>query len=80
MDLLQKLYLQYLLTWKKCNFKEFVLIHLLPKEKKKKDLPVNSYIYRLARTRKNSQNNLLRTVWNMCNISVCLYAILRYVT
>lgn len=36
MDLLQKLYLQYLLTWKKCNFKEFVLIHLLPKEKKKK--------------------------------------------
>lgn len=50
------------------------------RKKKKKDLPVNSYIYRLARTRKNSQNNLLRTVWNMCNISVCLYAILRYVT
>lgn len=61
---------------------QFQRIHIdsFASKRKKKDLPENSYIYLLARARKNSQNNLLRTVWNTCNISVCLYAILRYVT
>lgn len=45
MDLLQKLYLQYLLTWKKCNFKEFILIHLLPKEKKKIFQRIHTFTY-----------------------------------
>lgn len=47
---------------------------------KEKAVPVNSYFCLPARTRKNNQNNLLRTAWYTSNISVSLYASLKYVT